>query len=202
MSKSVAIVTDASQGIGKATAVRLACDFSALVLVARNRANLDETAKAVDAAGAKALIVDIDLARPEAVQAVVGRTLAAFGRTDALLNISGAVPQVDLLEMIDAQWENGLALELHGARRLTIAAWPAQFFGSGYRFVAAPPPARLALLIAGSLIMVWSAIRRIATARSRNGSIGIGNEGGRPPRRWPCYRRRRIRWGAAPALRA
>jgi 3-oxoacyl-[acyl-carrier protein] reductase len=47
MSKSVAIVTGASQGIGQATAVRLARDFSALVVVARNRANLEQTAEAV-----------------------------------------------------------------------------------------------------------------------------------------------------------
>jgi NAD(P)-dependent dehydrogenase (short-subunit alcohol dehydrogenase family) len=56
---------------------------------------------------------------------VVGQALTAFGRIDALLNIAGAVPQVDLFEMTDAQWEGGLALKLHGARRLTIAAWPA-----------------------------------------------------------------------------
>jgi len=124
MSKSVAIVTGASQGIGKATAMRLARDFSALVLVARNRANLDETATAVRAGGAKALVIDIDLAQPEAAQAVVDRTLAEFGQIDALLNISGAVPQVDLFEMTDAQWDGGLQLKLHGARRLTIAAWP------------------------------------------------------------------------------
>jgi 3-oxoacyl-[acyl-carrier protein] reductase len=42
-----------------------------------------------------------------------------------LLNIAGAVPQIDLFEMTDAQWDAGLALKLHGARRLTIAAWPA-----------------------------------------------------------------------------
>jgi 3-oxoacyl-[acyl-carrier protein] reductase len=41
MSRSVAIVTGASQGIGQATAIRLARDFSSLVLVARNRANLE-----------------------------------------------------------------------------------------------------------------------------------------------------------------
>ena len=86
MSNSVAIVTGASQGIGRATAVRLARDFSALVMVARNRASLEETAAAVTAAGAEALVIDADLGQPEAAQAVVDRALAAFGRIDALLN--------------------------------------------------------------------------------------------------------------------
>ena len=124
MSNSVAIVTGASQGIGRATAIRLARDFSALVLVARNRASLEETAEAVRA-DADALVIDADLGQPEAAQAVVDRASAAFGRIDALLNIAGAVPQIDLFEMTDAQWEDGLALKLHGARRLTIVAWPA-----------------------------------------------------------------------------
>ena len=125
MSYAIAIVTGASQGIGQVTAVRLARDFSGLVLVARNRANLEQTAQAVTEAGAKALIIDADLAQPEAAQAVVDQALAAFGRIDALFNIAGAVPQVDLFEMTDAQWGGGLALKLHGARRLTVAAWPA-----------------------------------------------------------------------------
>src|ERR1700727_1467847 len=131
MSNSVAIVTGASQGIGQATAIRLARDFSALVLVARNRANLEETAKAVEAAGAKALVLDTDLSQPEAAQAVVDQALAAFGRIDALLNIAGAVPQIDLFQMTDAQWDDGMALKLHGARRLTIQAWDALKASSG-----------------------------------------------------------------------
>jgi NAD(P)-dependent dehydrogenase (short-subunit alcohol dehydrogenase family) len=125
MEKSAAIVTGASQGIGRATAIRLARNFAGLVLVARDRANLERTAEAVKAASAKALVIDTDLAEPAAAQAVVDQASAAFGRIDALLNIAGAVPQIDLFEMTDAQWEAGLALKLHGARRLTIAAWPA-----------------------------------------------------------------------------
>jgi NAD(P)-dependent dehydrogenase (short-subunit alcohol dehydrogenase family) len=125
MPKSVAIITGASQGIGRTTSVRLARDFSALVLVARNRANLDETAEKVGAAGAEALIIVADLALPVAAQVVVDQTLETFNRIDAVLNIAGAVPQIDLFEMTDVQWESGLALKLHGARRLTIAAWPA-----------------------------------------------------------------------------
>lgn len=125
MSPSTAIVTGASQGIGRATAIRLARDFASLVLVARNRDHLLETADAVKAQGTKALIIDLDLAEKAAAKAVVGQTLAAFGRVDALLNIAGAVPQVDLFDMTDEQWDDGMALKLHGARRLTIQAWPA-----------------------------------------------------------------------------
>jgi 3-oxoacyl-[acyl-carrier protein] reductase len=42
-----------------------------------------------------------------------------------LLNIAGAVPQIDLFQMTDAQWDDGMALKFHGARRLTIEAWDA-----------------------------------------------------------------------------
>lgn len=125
MSNSVAIVTGASQGIGRATAIRLARDFDALVLVARNREQLQETANAVEIHGARSLIIDIDLAGKTAAKAVVAQALAAFGRIDALVNIAGAVPQVDLFDMTDEQWDAGMALKLHGARRLTIEAWPA-----------------------------------------------------------------------------
>jgi 3-oxoacyl-[acyl-carrier protein] reductase len=122
---SVAIVTGVSQGIGRATAVRLARDFSALVLTARNQDELRKTSEAVKAAGAESLIYALDLREPQSAEIVVEGALERFGRIDALLNIAGAVPQIDLFEMTDAQWEDGLALKLHGARRLTIRAWDA-----------------------------------------------------------------------------
>ena len=65
MSASVAIVTGASQGIGRATAIRLARDFSAIVLVARNLQHLNDTATAVKSAGAEPFVLDLDLSRPE-----------------------------------------------------------------------------------------------------------------------------------------
>src|ERR1700677_4903647 len=125
VTKSVAIVTGASQGIGRATAVRLARDFSAVVLVARNKDELDKTASAIKSAGAESQVYALDLREPQSPEVVVKGALDRFGRIDALLNIAGAVPQIDLFEMTDAQWEDGLALKLHGARRLTIRAWDA-----------------------------------------------------------------------------
>ncbi len=123
--KSVAVVTGASQGIGRATAIRLARDFEAVVLAARQDDELKHTAAAVGSAGAEALTFALDLRDPESVGTLVQGTLDRFGRIDALLNIAGAVPQIDLFEMTDAQWEDGLALKLHGARRLTVRAWDA-----------------------------------------------------------------------------
>jgi 3-oxoacyl-[acyl-carrier protein] reductase len=74
--------------------------------------------------GAQAIIIDIDLSDPSSGKTVVEETLKDFGRIDALLNIAGAVPQIDIFEMTDQQWQDGAELKLHGARRLTIAAWP------------------------------------------------------------------------------
>jgi 3-oxoacyl-[acyl-carrier protein] reductase len=125
MSDRVAIVTGASQGIGRAAAIRLAKDFSGLVLVARNKEALQETGNQARAAGAEAVVVDVDLSKPEAAPEVVSTALRTFNRIDALLNIAGAVPQIDLFEMTDAQWSAGMELKLHGARRLTIKAWDA-----------------------------------------------------------------------------
>ena len=123
--KSVAVVTGASQGIGRATAVRLARDFSAVVLVARDKKNLETAALEITQMGAEAMVFDIDLRLPQSADALIKGTLERFGRIDALLNIAGAVPQIDLFEMTDAQWEDGMALKFHGARRLTLGAWNA-----------------------------------------------------------------------------
>jgi 3-oxoacyl-[acyl-carrier protein] reductase len=108
--KTVAIITGASSGIGRATALRLAKDFSIIVLVARDKEKLQSAAAEVGSIGAEAEIYALDLRKAQAVEAVVDGTLARFGRIDALLNIAGAVPQIDLFEMTDAQWDDGMSL--------------------------------------------------------------------------------------------
>lgn len=120
----VAIVTGASAGIGAATAIRIARDFTGIALAARREAELEETAKTVTAAGARPLVIAADLREPAAADLVVQKTIEAFGRIDAVINIAGAVPQIHLFEMTDAQWNDGAEMKLHGARRLTIKAWP------------------------------------------------------------------------------
>jgi 3-oxoacyl-[acyl-carrier protein] reductase len=103
MKNSVAIVIGASQGIGRSTAIRLARDFSAVVLAARNARELEEVAAAVKEVGAEALPLALDLSQTVAAETVIHTALERFGRIDALLNIAGAVPQVDLFEMTDEE---------------------------------------------------------------------------------------------------
>ena len=125
MTRSVAIVTGASSGIGRATAGRLARDFSAVAIAARSGERLQETGREIAAGGAEPLIVEVDLMDPASAEVVVSRALDRYGRIDALVNIAGAVPGLDLFEMTDEQWDAGMALKFHGARRLTIRAWDA-----------------------------------------------------------------------------
>ena len=129
--KSVAVVTGASQGIGRATALRLARDFSAVVLVARDKESLETAASEITAVGARAMVIAIDLRLPSSAETVIKGALERFGRIDALLNIAGAVPQIDLFQMSDAEWDDGLALKFHGARRLTTEAWAALMASNG-----------------------------------------------------------------------
>jgi 3-oxoacyl-[acyl-carrier protein] reductase len=103
----------------------LARDFSSIVLAARNAKALKEVADAVKRAGAEPLVCDLDLSKAESPETLVKMTLDRFGRIDALLNIAGAVPQIDVFEMTDEQWRAGMELKLHGARRVTILAWNA-----------------------------------------------------------------------------
>lgn len=129
--KRVAVVTGASRGIGRATAIRLARDFAAVTIVARTEQGLAETADAMRASGAEPLICTEDLRRPDAAAAVVRATLDRFGRIDALACIAGAVSQLDLFALTDEHWDDGLALKLHAARRLTILAWDALVAAQG-----------------------------------------------------------------------
>ncbi|TFW18642.1 SDR family oxidoreductase [Duganella callida] len=123
--KSVSIVTGASSGIGRATALRFARDFGGVVLVARDGERLAEVAEQVRAIGAEPLVLELDLSASKAAETIVSATMARFGRIDALVNIAGAVPGIDVFQMTDEQWAAGMELKFHGARRLTIHAWDA-----------------------------------------------------------------------------
>jgi NAD(P)-dependent dehydrogenase (short-subunit alcohol dehydrogenase family) len=123
MTDSVAIITGASSGIGKATALRLARDFAAVVLVAREERELAVLAESARQVGCDCLSLALDLSVGTAAATVIDKTLERFRRIDALLNIAGAVAALDVFQMSDAQWHDGMELKFHAARRLAIHAW-------------------------------------------------------------------------------
>jgi 3-oxoacyl-[acyl-carrier protein] reductase len=169
MSKSVAIVTGSSSGIGRATAIRLARDFSAVVLAARGAAELGEVAEQVRAQGAEPLAIDLDLMVPAAADSLIGRTLVKFGRIDALLNIAGAVPGVDLFQMTDAQWNAGMELKLHGARRITLRAWEALKAARGSVVLIAGNAAEIPTASAAAVGVINAAIVALTKAFADEG---------------------------------
>lgn len=118
---SVAIVTGASRGIGRAIAQVLAGEGMRLSLVARSSADLTELA---DDLPTDVLTHAVDLRDPAVAARVVEATAQHFGQLDLLVNNAGATVRGDFLGLSEQQWEDGYALKLFGAVRCTRAAWP------------------------------------------------------------------------------
>jgi 3-oxoacyl-[acyl-carrier protein] reductase len=171
MSKSVAIVTGASSGIGRATALRLAKDFSAVVLAAQDIEGLESVAAEVSALGAEPLVQAVDLSAKSAANTVVDATLKRFGRIDALVNIAGAVPGLDVFEMTDEQWDSGMALKFHGARRLTLRAWNSLRTAKGSVVFISGNSAEVPKAAAAAVGAINAAIEALAKAFADRGLV-------------------------------
>ena len=121
---TVAIVTGASRGIGRAIARRLAREHAAMVLSARDQAALDRVTYEIESAGGRAAAIPLDLRLPDSPARLAEFALESFGRIDILVNNAGATKRGDFLALTDADWADGFALKFFGAMRLTRAAWP------------------------------------------------------------------------------
>ena len=85
----VAVVTGASAGIGRATALALARDGARVVIAARRMDRLDALAAEIRGAGGEAVAVAGDIARREDVRVLIGSAIEAMGRLDILVNNAG-----------------------------------------------------------------------------------------------------------------
>ena len=96
----VCVITGASQGIGRATAIRMSQepDVSALVLIARNAQGLDETAAAMERDGKEVELIAYDLMDLDGIPDLVRRVHERFGSIDILLNIAGYADPQSLLD--------------------------------------------------------------------------------------------------------
>ncbi|GAA1466418.1 3-ketoacyl-ACP reductase [Microbacterium thalassium] len=128
--RPVALVTGARQGLGRATAVRLAAD--GFDVVAADIADVDDTVAAIRAAGGGAHGVRADIADVDAIGSVVTGAWAAFGRIDCLVNNAGLAsrPLTDILDITPEMYDRVVAVNQRGtffltqevARRMVAAA--------------------------------------------------------------------------------
>ena len=113
----VAIVTGAGRGLGYTMAVALAQAGAHVVASARAEVEIQQTARVVEQRGRKSLAVPADVGNSDAVNRLVERTVAEFGRVDILVNNAGGEfgANKPVTEIHDDEWGRVLAANLTGA---------------------------------------------------------------------------------------
>jgi 3-oxoacyl-[acyl-carrier protein] reductase len=118
----VALVTGASRGIGRAVALALAAEGAKVVVnYARSSTAAEEIVAHITAEGGHALALQADVAQAEQVDALISRTLEAFGRIDILVNNAGITRDTLLLRMKLEDWQAVIDLNLTGVFLCTKA---------------------------------------------------------------------------------
>jgi 3-oxoacyl-[acyl-carrier protein] reductase len=122
----VAVVTGAASGIGAATA-RVFAEAGADVALAwfpGDPHDVEPVRQAVEAAGRRAIVVEVDVRRTDQVDTLVERCVAELGRVDIAVANAGIARKVPLEELDDEAWNLTLDVDLNGAWRLFRAALP------------------------------------------------------------------------------
>jgi len=111
----IALVTGASQGIGRACALKLAKDGASVALAARNLEKLAEVAAEIAAAGGTAKVFELDLSSDESIKACAKAVIAHFGKVEILVNNGGITRDILAMRMKRKDWDDVLATNLTGA---------------------------------------------------------------------------------------
>src|SRR5215212_9656998 len=119
-----ALVTGASSGLGRATAIALARSGADIALVARSAEELESAKEEVSKTGCRALTLPTDLAREQETSATVERTVEEFGRIDVLVNAAGTDVPGTVEELAVEGWDRTLAVNLRAPFLLSKAAFP------------------------------------------------------------------------------
>ncbi len=125
LSGKLALVSGASQGIGRATALALAAAGARVVLAARNTEKLAAVAAEIEAAGGQAYPVALDISNESSIKEVARFVLATHGPIEILVNNAGITRDGLLMRMKRADWDDVLTTNLTGTFLLTQALLPA-----------------------------------------------------------------------------
>ncbi|MGA7343011.1 MAG: 3-oxoacyl-[acyl-carrier-protein] reductase [Terracidiphilus sp.] len=117
----IALVTGASQGIGRACALQLAAAGATVALAARNQSKLAEVVSEIQAAGGESAAFELDIASEESIKAAAKAVLERFGKVEILVNNAGITRDGLMMVMKRADWDDVLGTNLTGAFLLTQA---------------------------------------------------------------------------------
>ena len=123
LSEQVAIVTGASRGIGRATAIALAATgVKVVVNYAQSSGAAEEVVKEIEKSGGNAIAIKADVSKTEEVDSLIDQTLKTFGRIDILVNNAGITRDTLLLRMKLEDWQAVIDLNRPGVFLCTKAA--------------------------------------------------------------------------------
>ncbi|MEO8743723.1 MAG: SDR family oxidoreductase [Candidatus Dormiibacterota bacterium] len=122
----VVVVTGASSGIGRATALLLARNGAAVMLVSRTKEKLEALKEEVEKEGGKAFVYPTDLSDTDACEAMIRRVLAKHGHVDILINNAGRSIRRSIEASYDRfhDYQRTMQLNYFGAVRLILAVLP------------------------------------------------------------------------------
>ena len=115
LSERVAFVTGASQGIGRACALKLATAGAAVAVAARNQEKLNELTNEITAAGGKAAAFALDVTDEEQIKSAIKASIAHFGKIDILVNNAGITRDQLVMRMKRVDWNAVLETNLTSA---------------------------------------------------------------------------------------
>jgi 3-oxoacyl-[acyl-carrier protein] reductase len=121
LANKIALITGASQGIGRACALTLAVQGATVALAARNEEKLRAVAAEITTAGGQAEPFILDISNETSIKDTAKAVLAKYGRIDILVNNAGITRDMLLLRMKRSDWDEVLATNLTGTFLLTQA---------------------------------------------------------------------------------
>ena len=124
MTTKTAIVTGATSGLGRATALRLSRDGFGILAVGRDADALASVAAGIKAAGGTASICVADVTADDAPKRIVDAALAEFDGIDALVNAAGIIASGSVMDTTDAGWDTMMNINVRAPFRLLRAAAP------------------------------------------------------------------------------